>query len=85
MILFCTAKVGAHEVERPEHTRGFLLIHCVRCGRTTDHAPRSQPGARGNLSFPNPPADTMPLPAVISALIFFAIVIVGLWGNHNVN
>lgn len=44
MHLFCATKGCANVVERPDHKKGFLLLHCARCGRTTDHAPCPPPG-----------------------------------------
>lgn len=44
MHLFCTAKGCANVVEKPDHRKGFLLLHCERCERTTDHAPCPPPG-----------------------------------------
>lgn len=44
MHLFCTGKGCARVIERPEHKRGFMLAHCPRCARTTEHAPCPPPG-----------------------------------------
>ena len=46
MHLFCTTKGCAHVIERPERDkgRGWLLVHCVRCKKTSDHCPCPPPG-----------------------------------------
>jgi hypothetical protein len=41
MKLCCATKGCAHQIDRPEHKRGFLLVRCESCGRTTDHFPQN--------------------------------------------
>lgn len=40
MRLCCATKGCAHVIDRPAHTRGFLIAFCEKCGRTTDHFPQ---------------------------------------------
>lgn len=39
MTLCCSGKGCAHKLDKPDHRKGWLVIFCPKCERTTDHFP----------------------------------------------